>query len=341
MSDNQETAPNLDQSGEKAVDFELILARHAEYYDIASENRMFEAVNVADLSNAEKAAKEAEIKSKLGHLTERGVEQAEALGLDIMRQELGSGPVDITFIGSTQEYESPRFTPPNPWAGRRAEETAVLAVTAASQELERLVQNGRIAPDQIRLMSPLPARPFTPNQKPNKRLVERDVYYSPVSKVSLVGVYRQRAEEVIEQEAQFGVPQTPGYETTGEIQPDSINLSNREKELWSRGDPELDDFAARIGNETSADVSSRIAGVMEDINEMARLHHEHFPDRKLVVVLVAHDANIGAVSAQAFGMDRPLIPSFTGRLDIHVSSGTATTEYDGRSYTFNLPNHET
>lgn len=322
-----------EQSENKTPDFSLIIARHAEYYDIASENRML----------AEEGADEEEVKSKLGRLTERGVQQAESLGLDVLKEALDSGQeVDITFIGSAQEYESPRYNSPNPWAGRRAEETAAHAARAAYDEMARLIEAGQIGQEQVSISTPVPRKPFVePATRPNHRLVERDVYWSPKSDKPLVAAYKERAKEVIDEEKATGRPLTAGHDTlTSEEISESTALSNREKELWSRGDPELDEFAARIGNETSADVSGRIMDVVSDIDELAQVHHERHPDRKLVVVLVAHDANIGALSSQAFGMERPVIPTFTGRLNIQVRNGTAHLEYDGKSYTSDLPSHE-
>ncbi|HET9722050.1 MAG TPA: hypothetical protein VFP32_03415 [Candidatus Saccharimonadales bacterium] len=313
-----------ESSGEKPLNYELIVARHAEYFDTASENRMFA-----------EGLDEAEIKSKLGRLTENGVQQAAQLGVDVLKESIASGQkVDITFIGSAQEYESPHYTPPNPWAGKRAQETAMFAATAAATEAAQLAEAGKIQADQVTISTPVIAnRPFNEADQPHRRLVERDVYYSPKSKESLIDVYRALAKRTIEQ----GI-KTPGHETLSDSQPsESAALSNLEKELWARGDPKLDEFAAQIGNETSTDVSGRIMQVVADITELAQAHQQRHPDRKLVVVLVAHDANIGALSAQAFGMEKPIIPTFTGRLNAHIQNGVASVEYDGKSYQSKLP----
>jgi hypothetical protein len=328
----EKSTPPQHENLQEIHDFKLIVARHAAYFDTESEREFY--ANIQELSGEKRTSAENDAKALLGHLKKEGVEQAKKLGIDILSEALVDGrPTDITFIASKQEYESPQF-PEAPWAGRRAEETANEALLAISTELHKLESAGQLLPDQIRLVTPIPEQTFATGSKPNDMLVERDVYYSPLSQGrSLVDAYKDHTSQLIEIEKSTGESQTTGYFTPSQVEvSESSAFSNREKELWSRGQVDLDKFGYEINNETSQVVAERVMDVIGDFNDLARLHQEHFPDRHLIVVLVTHDAVMGALSYQGFGTSRPMIPSFTDRMDIQISDGVATLTCEGNQY---------
>jgi broad specificity phosphatase PhoE len=304
--------------------FDVVLARHAQYVDPRTE-----------LAMRSEGVPEEEIKAQVGHLTEDGIAQAHAFGLDILRQAVDEGEdVDITFIPSSQPYDSPAF-PDAPWSGKRAEETATQSITAMVNALHELETDGKIEPGKIRLATPRPDKTFEAAEMPNNRLVERDVYnpHNALGK-SLISLYRLRTEQVLEDEAQTGMPITSGYEVPSDrsVSVDFTNPDKREKELWSRGVEDLDSLAVQADAETSKDVAGRVMSVVEDMNELARLHEERNPGRKLLVVLVSHDAVTGAVTSQGMGAEQPVIPNYMDRVNIHVQDATAHFEQNGIVY---------
>ena len=303
--------------------FSLVIARHAAYYDPRSEAAM-KADNVP----------EQEIRAKLGHLTKQGKEQARKFGVDILEQAIADGDdTDITFIASTQPYDSPAY-PDAPWSGKRAEETSDQAITAITDKLDAMVELGLIRADQIRIASPKPEKTFTKGERPNERLIEREVYL-PVNKIgeSMINRYRSRTEQVLDDEAKAGVRVTSGYTIPTESTGSGFdNFDKREKELWSRGEQDIDRFAEAMSAETSTDVSDRVMGVVDDLNELATLHAEREPNRKLVVVLVSHDAVIGAVTSKGMGADTPVIPNYMEHIDIAVTNGVALFEQNDTIY---------
>ena len=303
--------------------FNLIVARHAAYYDPRSE-----------LAMKESGVSEDEIRSKIGHLTESGKEQARDFGINILDEVVADGgETDITFIASTQPYDSPAY-PDAEWSGRRAEETSDEAVTAIIEKIHTLEQEGELLPGQVRVATPRPEKPFANDNLPNDRLIERKVYY-PVNQLgeSMISRYRARTEQVLDDEAKAGVRVTGGYSVPSEDESVGYtNFDKREKELWSRGEQDIDRFAAAMSAETADGVADRVMSVADDMNELARLHSEREPGRKLVVVLVSHDAVVGAVTSKGMGAENPVIPSYMDRIDIAVNDAVASFEQDGTIY---------
>ena len=320
------TEKDTSQSREKLNEqpsFSVIIARHAAYYDPRSEAAM-KANNTP----------EEEIKEKLGHLTEQGKEQAEEFGRSLLDRIVAEGgDTDITFIASTQPYDSPAY-PDAPWSGKRAEETSNYAIAAMVESIESSIEEGVIQPDQIRIATPRSEKLFEEGQLPNERLIEREVYF-PVNAIgtSMISRYRARTEQVLEDEAKAGIRVTNGYSVpSGSGEQEFDNFDKREKELWSRGEQDIDRFATAMNGETSTNVSNRVMSVVDDMADLARLHEETSPDRKLVIVLVSHDAVVGAVTSKGMGADVPVIPSYMDYIDIDVTNGIASFSQDGNIY---------
>ena len=303
--------------------YSLVIARHAAYYDPRSENAM-KSGNFP----------ESEIKAKLGHLTEEGIERAREFGIDILEKIIADGgDTDITFISSTQLYDSPTY-PDAPWSGKRAEETSDQAIDAILEKLDVMVESGLIRADQIRIATPRPEKVFAEGKRPNDRLVEREVYF-PVNKLgeSMISRYRARTEQVLDDEAKVGIRVTSGYSVPSEPNRTGFdNFDKREKELWSRGEQDIDRFAEAMSAETSTNVADRVMSVIDDMSELAALHAVRQPNRKLVVVLVSHDAVAGAVTSKGMGADTPVIPNYMDHIDIAVNNGVASFEQNGTIY---------
>lgn len=304
--------------------FELVVARHAEYYDPKSEVAM-----------REQGVPEDEIQAKVGHLTEVGKEQARDFGLRVLDSVLRQGEdTDITLIASTQLYESPAY-PEASWSGRRAEETADQAMASMMGAIQDLESKGLIRPGQVRLVTPRPTEGFVGEEaKPNNRLVERDVY-NPDNQLgtSMVSAYRERTEKVLADEERAGERMTGGYNVPSESAAVAFdNKDKREKELWSRGEQDIDQLAGTMGAETSENVADRVMGVVDDINGLAQLHAERNPGRKLAVVLLSHDAVVGAITSKGFGAETPVIPGHMDAIDVRVENGVAQFEQDGKMY---------
>lgn len=260
--------------------FELVVARHAEY-------------------NMDETTPE-----KLGHLTEKGVEQSKQLGEQVLEvaRKLG-GNVDISFIASSQKYDSPDF-PMYEDGGRRAEETADEAMKVLMEHQDEL---------GIRLLSPV--YEHKPDVPYNDSLVEGDIYY---------------------------IPFKPGSDNEPNEDPMAYIKSLRErngkdwKEVHLRGSDDVSEaVAAGIGAETSSDVSGRTMEVVEDVAELARLHSEREPDRKIIFVMVAHDGVIRSLLQNELGVrddSYNYLPSHAESVPVHVKNGVASTEFGGKEY---------
>lgn len=317
---SEKEVPSSKEHLQQQPSFDLVLARHAAYVDPRAEKAM-----------REQGTPDEEIREKVGHLTEEGKKQASNFGLDILNRALASGEdIDVTFIASTQPYESPAY-PDAPWSGRRAEETSGQAISAMLERMGELQAEGSIRPDQIRIATPRPEKTFAEGERPNERLVERQVYF-PINELntSMISRYRDRTEQVMDDEGKAGVRVTGGYKVPSEgAESGHSNFDKREKELWGRGEADIDRFAKQMSAETSTDVSGRVMSVVEDINELAALHAEREPNRKLLVVLLSHDAVVGAVTVQSMGAENPVVPSYMDSIDISVQDGVVSFEQDG------------
>jgi broad specificity phosphatase PhoE len=314
-----ENLKNQSEKLEPPVEADIILARHAHYHDVA-----WESERRAD------GAAESEIKAGIGHLTAEGITEARQLGADILEKALSYGhPVDIAFLASQQPYDSPEYSNVD-WAGKRAEETAFVAMDAV---LDGMRTRG-ISHDQVRLATPMPSVEFGQFGTPDKLSVERDVYWSAISETSLASEYKKRAKALIAAEQQTGQPVTGGYQTVSKnsTETDSQNISNREKELWARGDHDLDELGQAINNETSADVAERVRHLFKDIQDLAEQEQQNYPDRRLLVVVISHDAVMGAVTKQMFGLKDPILPAYAENITINLKGNEVTLRRDGKDY---------
>lgn len=263
-----------------SADFELILARHAQY------------------------SMDEEHPETLGHLTETGKQQAKDLGDRVFEaaKQMG-GNVDISFIASTQVYDSPAF-PDFQESGRRAEETALEAM---DQIMERIEHEGR----PFRVLSPVPEQ--TPDIPYNQRLIEQNIWYVPTNP--------QGEENANPFEYIRALKEQHG---------------DNWKEVYLRGtDAPTHEIAERIGGETSQVLSHRVMGVIRDVAELARLHAERDPSRKMLFVLVAHDGVVRTVVQNELGVGEDAYDQLLAHAEsvpVHIENGVTTTEFNGKSY---------
>ncbi len=282
-----ESAENVAEHLTATPDFELIVARHAEY------------------------SMDEERPETLGHLTEKGVQQSRELGEQVLEaaRSLG-GKVDISFIASSQRYDSPDYPMgaglPDE-GGRRAEETSTEAINAILEHDDELQQQG------IRVVSPVYEQ--RPDSLPNDRLVEGDIYY---------------------------IPFRPGTTDERNENPMGYIKSLRErhgkgwKEAHLRGsDPEAEAVAKAIGAETGRDVAARAKGVIEDVAMLTRQHYETDAGRKRMYVLVAHDGVVRSLLQDELGVaedSHDYLPAHAESIPIHVKGGVARTDFKGKEY---------
>lgn len=263
--------------------FELVVGRHADYH------------------------MDEEHPEQLGHLTEKGEQQAKELGEQVLEQarKMG-GKLDISFIASSQKYDSPKY-PMYEDGGRRAEETATEAIRQIIEhddELQAL---------DIKVASPLHKE--APEVAYNDRLTEGDIYY---------------------------IPFKPG--TTDELNENPMGyiktLRERHGKDWKEthlqgSDPDSEAVAREIGAETSADIGRRAMTVVEDVAKLAQLHSERNPDRKMIFVLVAHDGVVRSLLEHELGVEddsHGYLPSHAESVRIHIEDGIAKTEFKGKEY---------
>lgn len=275
-------SPEAKEKLAEAPNFQLIIARHAEY------------------------SMDEDHPEGLGHLTETGEVQAQALGLKVLAAAGKlEGDVDISFIASSQKYDSPKY-PMYDDGGRRAEETATVAM---EQIAAYMTETGD---ESIRLLSPMYA--VKPRTSYNDRLVEGDIFYIPFS------------------------PQTGELNENPMGYVKSLRANNGKdwKEAHLRGSDEVSDAVAKeIGAETSIDIAHRTMSVVEDVAELARLHAEREPGKSMLFVLIAHDGVIRSLLQHELGVgddSNDYLPSHTESVELSIGDGNVATTLKGKVY---------
>jgi broad specificity phosphatase PhoE len=240
----------------------------------------------------------------IGGLTPEGIAQSQELGrLVFDRATESSNPVDVLFISSPTAYEDKT----GQQYERRAEQTAEVAMSTILE----LVQD--LPSEQIRLLGPIPKQ--QPEIPYHQRLVEPNIHYIPTADNP-----RAYFEKQIEK---FGV------------RPDEATGVIGRKEGYARGDEDIDAVARQIGAETAVEVGNRAYEVVRDMEHLADVHREAYPDRDFLAVLVTHDdvmrsvaQNIMNAGEEAHGY----FPANTEILPIHIEEDKATLEFKGKVY---------
>jgi broad specificity phosphatase PhoE len=243
-------------------------------------------------------------KEDVGGLTEKGVSQSLELAKQIFQKATESGkPTDILFISSPTAYEDKT----GQLYAKRAEQTSEVAM---AQILE-LAQT--LPAEQLRLLGPVPKeRPQSPY---HQRLVEPNIHYIPTAENP-----RAYFEKQVEK---FGM--RPNDET-GAI---------GRKEGYARGNTEVDAVAEQIGAETAQALGDRVYEVVKDMNHLADVHREQYPDRNFLVVLVTHDDVMRSIAQNVMGAGESAhgyFPQNTETLPIHIDGKSAQLEFRGKVY---------